>query len=212
MEYNLESINSVIELINRRGSKERTLIFYDDKQIKVVLDDSITDRPQDQATYVFMASDDLQEWQGIMNTPLSQKLFIDFLRRRPGKEIVEMETLLASVQCLKLATEIVGDYQYDDNNNIVFMFKTKDAEGSAKLPSVLNVYLQLLNESELMQCVEIELEIRKPKSENEKPVFVLTCPNLKRYLKVAKKYEINKLEHALEGYIILAGSCEHQGG
>lgn len=205
VKYSLDSIGSVIELVNQRGSKERTLIFHDDEQVQVILDDSITDRPQDKAVYRFELSDAFKEWQKVLGVPLNQKQFVDFLRHRPETEIAEIDSLLATVQYLKLATEIIGDYQYDDNNNITFMFKTRDAEGSAKLPSVLNVYLQLLNESELVQCVEVELELRKPKSENEKPTFVLTCPKLDRYLKVAKEYEINKLKHALEGYIILAG-------
>lgn len=203
--YRLSSIDSIIKLVEQRGSKERTLIFYDDEQVQVIFDDSVTDRPQDRATYAFELSDELKEWQAVFGVPLNQKQFVDFLRRRPDGEVVELENLLATVQYLKLATEIIGDYQYDDNNNITFMFKTRDAEGSAKLPSMLNVYLQLLNESELIQCVEVELELRKPKSENEKPAFVLTCPKLDRYLKIAKEYEINKLKHALEGYIILAG-------
>lgn len=203
--YGLDSIDSIIKLVEQRGSKERTLIFYDDQQVQVILDDSITERPQDVVSYRFKLSDDLKEWQEVLDTPLNQKQFVDFLRRRPEKEIAEIESLLASVQCLKLATEIVGDYQYDDSNNITFMFKTRDTEGSAKLPSVLNVYLALLNESNLVQCIEMELEMRKPKSENEKPAFVLTCPKLDRYLKIAKEYEINKLKHALEGHIILAG-------
>jgi hypothetical protein len=203
--YSLDSVDSVVKLVEQRGSKERTLIFYNDEQVQVILDDLITNRPQDTATYVFKHSDDLKEWEKIFGVLLSQKQFVDFLRHRPEKEIAEIESLLANVQCLKLATEIVGDYQYDDSNNITFMFKTKDAEGSAKLPSVLNVYLQLLNESNLVQCIEVELELRKPKSESEKPAFVLTCPKLDRYLKIAKEYEINKLKHALEGYVILAG-------
>jgi hypothetical protein len=164
------------------------------------------DRPQDRATYGFAFSDTFLEWKGIVGQPMNQKSFVDFLKRRPAEELPVVEPLLAQVQNLKLMTEIVGDYTYDDANNITFMFKTKDGEGMTKLPSVIVINLVLLNESDFSQPVEFELELRKPKSENEKPMFLITCPKIQRYIKTAIEHEVDKLKKALEGYLIMAGN------
>lgn len=204
--YQLDSVASVIELVRWKGSKEKTVIFYDDQGIRVILDDTILDRPQDRATYGFKFADSFLEWRKILDSSLSQKKFVDFLKRRPFDESLVVEPLLAQVQNLKLMTQIVGDYTYDDNNNITFMFKTKDGEGMTKLPTVITISLVVLNESDYSQNIEFELELRKPKSEDEKPLFIISCPKLQRYIKEAVEHEVGIMKEALKGYLIMAGN------
>lgn len=205
-DYKLESIQAVIDLVQRKGSPERTVLFYNEQAVSVILDDSIMDRPQDKATYGFTLSDAFAEWQNIFGRAMSQKSFVDFLRRRPVGEIEDLDQLLGTVQNLKIATEIIGEYQTDDINNITLMFKSADGEGSAKIPRLLQVTLILLNESDFEQTIEVELEWQKPKAENERPVFVLSCPKVQRYIKEAVDNEVAKLKAALDGYLILAGA------
>lgn len=205
-DYKLDSIQSVIDLVKVKGSKERTVLFYNDSCVQVILDDTVTDRPKDEATYSFKFSDSFSDWRKILGSALTQKGFVDFLKRRPYEETTVLEPLLAKVQNLKLMTEIVGEYTYDDNNNISFMYKTKDGEKMTKLPSVITINLAILNESDFFQSIEFELELKKPKSENEKPVFILTCPKMDQYIKNAVAHEVGILKSALDGYFILAGS------
>jgi hypothetical protein len=204
--YALRSIDSVIELAITKGSREHTVIFYTPTKVQMILDDSIMERPQDYASYEFAMSEAWKEWKAVLDKALSQKEFVDFLRRRPDGELSNIEGLLAVVQRLSLATEIVGDYRYDDVNNVTVMFKTKDAEGSAKLPRTLNLSVILLNESEFISDVEIELELHKPKSEDEKPLFILTCPKLNRYWLDATEEAIDRMKDSLQGWMILAGA------
>lgn len=203
--YSLNSIPSVIALVKSKGSKEHTVIFYDESQIGVILDDSIMDRNQDKAFYSYKFADAFMEWKKILDRAMNQKEFVDFLRRRPTEESYIIEPLLAQVQNLKLMTKIIGEYQYDDNNNITFMFQTKDGESKTKLPAKIQLFMVILNESDFSQSVEFELELKKPKSEEEKPLFTITCPKLQRYIKQATDYEISKLKQELEGYLVLAG-------
>ncbi|HHW41285.1 MAG TPA: hypothetical protein GXX19_09080 [Syntrophomonadaceae bacterium] len=52
----------------------------------------------------------------------------------------------------------------------------------------------------------IELEFYKPKAENERPVFKLSCPKMERYMKTAIKAEVEKLKEAFNrSWLILAG-------
>lgn len=203
--YSLDSIQAVIDLVKAKGSKENTVIFYDDNQIGVILDDSVMDRNQDKAVYDFAFSDDFREWKEILGVVMDQKKFVDFLKRRPVTEAHVTEPLLAQVQHLKLMTQIIGDYQHDDDGNTTFMFKTKDGEGKGKLPKKIELNMVILKESDLAQLIEFELELKKPKSEEEKPLFIITCPKLQRYIKIATDHEVGKLKKALEGYLILAG-------
>ncbi len=203
--YQLNSVDSVIQLVKWKGSKDNTVIFYDENQIQVILDDSLMDRPQDKAIYGFEYTQAFSEWTDIFGNPLNQKQFVDFLKRRPWEESHIIEPLLAQVQNLKLMTEIIGDYSYDDHNNLTFMFKTKDGEKMTKLPTVITLDMIILNESTFNQQVEFELELKKPKAENEKPMFIVTCPKLKRYVKEAVEHEVSKMKKELDGYLIMAG-------
>lgn len=205
--YRLNSIEAVAELVKAKGSKDHTVIFYNDDQIDIILDDSIMDRPQDRATYGFKPSDLFIEWNAIFDKPISQKDFVNFLKQRTPEELPDVGLLLAKVQNLKIATQIVGDYQFDDNNNFTVMYKAKDGEGQVTLPSILEVTIPILYGSDKKFTLEIELELNKPRSENEKPTFTLSCRKLKRYIREATEYEVGRLKAMLPGYLILAGAA-----
>lgn len=205
--YKLESLQSVIDLVRARGSKEKTFLFYDVKQIQVILDDSKDKRQQDTALYEFTMSDTLWEWQGVVGKEINQKQFIEFLKKRdPEVELTITESLIGSLQTLKLATEIQWAGDYDDNNNYNFAIKVKDFEGNTRLPNAFIVHMPLINESELSMDIEMELEVIKPQGEGQKPLFIITCPKFNRYWKLAVKHEIETLKKALSHYHILAGT------
>lgn len=203
--YTLESIDSVIELIKWKGSKENTVIFCDQKGIQVILDDTVKDRPQDTARYAYLVSLEWGEWNKCVNQMLNQKAFVDFLRRRPEGEIENFESLLAAVQTFKVATQINGEFAYEDSNNVKVIFKMGEKEGSVHLPKVLYVTIPLIYGSDKKFAIEVELEFTVPKAENEKPAFKLTVPKWDRYWKDAVDHEVSRLKSALEGYLILDG-------
>lgn len=202
----LQSLQSVLDLIERKGSLEASVVFYNDSNIQVILDDTITDRTTDTAIYQYSNSLAFTDWQRKFGQALQQKDLIDFLRTHPEDVMGGVDTLISAVSKLKITTEIVGDYQYDDNNNITFMFKSKDGEGTAKIPATITLCIPMFNESDFIPAMEIELTLNKPKSETEKPTIVLTCPKLAFYRKSAVDFEVNKLKEALPGYLIMAGS------
>ncbi len=204
--YKLGSINAAINLVRAKGSLKQTVIFYNNTKVEIILDDSIMGRNQDKAFYTFGYSDSFQEWADILNKQLSQKEFVDFLKRRPAEELSVTEPLLAQVQNLRLMTQIIGEYQYDNDDNTVFMFKTKDGEGKAKLPKSIILGMAIFRDSELFTLVELELELKKPKSETEKPLFIVSCPRLKQYIREAADYEVDIMKKALPEHLILAGS------
>jgi hypothetical protein len=112
----------------------------------------------------------------------------------------------AAVQQLKMATQITGDYSYDDRNNYTFAIKVNDMEGTTRMPNIFEIHIPILNESDLIMDVDIELEIGKPKEPGQKPAFLLTCPKLSRYIKESVTHEIDKIKAALPDYNIMAGS------
>lgn len=211
-QYRVDSLSSLVDLVKAKGDPQKTVLFYYESGIDVVLDDTIEYRTKDLAFFSFRLSPELEEWNALMNRWVTQKILIDFLTHREPRELtlVDEVSLINQLEKLKLATTIVGDYQYHDRNNFTVMFKVEDGEGSATLPSVIEVRIPffLENKDNFSKTIEIELELSKPRSADEKPQFKMTCPKYSRYYREAVENEISKLKQSLSGYLILAGANE----
>lgn len=209
--YQLDTIDAIAELVNFRGKPESTLIFVNENKIGIILDDSIVDRDKDLARFKFKYSDEYQEWGLVLGKQVGQKTFVDFLKLREHQEVNGLDSLLSQAQNLAFATSIVGEFNYEDNNNITVVFKSKDAEGTAKIPQQFIVTIPLIFGSDKKVSMEIQLELIKPREENQKPLFSLTCPKFNRYWNEAVKYETDRLKGLLPEFKIIYGSMENQG-
>lgn len=203
-----DSTDSLIALVKSKGVQPDTVIAYNEKGIKAILDDTVKDRSQDRVHYEYKYSQQYREWEKILTSgnAFDQRNFIKFLQRREPGEIEGIEALLVSLQNFKYVTNIDADFSRVNDQNYTFMIKVGEAEGSIKLPQLITANIEVFNESKFIQPMELELEVYKPKGEGEKPMFALTCPKLQRYLKAAVNFEIEHLKNELEGYLIVAGN------
>lgn len=206
--HTADSTDSMIALVKSKGMQPNVVIAYSEKGIKAILDDTVKDRSQDRINYEFKYSQQYQEWEKILTkgSAFDQRDFIKFLQRREPDEIEGIESLIANLQNFKYAINTAADFSRADDQNYTFMIKIGEVEGSVKLPQFLTANIEIYNESKFIQPIELELEVYKPKSEGEKPLFGLTCPKLQRYLKAAVNFEIEHLKNELEGYLIVAGN------
>jgi len=205
--YNLSSMSAVIDYVRRKGTVENTVVFYNNGDVRVILDDSIQDRPLDQAMYSFNLSEQFDNWNEMFGRRMNQKQLADFLRRLELDELPDRDMLVANIRKLQVITEIKGDYEYDEAGNVSVMYKESNGrEGLVALPSVIEPYMPILNDSEYEASIEVELELIKPKSEDEKPSIILTCPKKDVYIKDAIAFEVDRLKTALPDHLILAGS------
>lgn len=206
--YVAQSTQAVIDLVKHlTGEKSgNTIIFYDNERVAVIVDETIQARPQDTISYRFQESLELQDWKKVFGRPLTQKEFIDFLKRRAPEEVQDCDRLMAAAQTIRMATEITGDFLYQDNNNVTVAFKIKDTESATTFPSTLTIYVPIINESGKEDELEIELQVNKPKGEGEKLTFQLDCPKFARYWREAVRAEIDTLGEELPGYLLVAGS------
>jgi len=206
--HTVDSTDSLITLVRSKGVQPNTVISYNEKGIKAILDDTVKDRNQDRINYEFKFSQQYLEWEKILvkGSAFDQRDFIKFLQRREPGEIEGIEALIVSLQNFKYVTNINADFSRENEQNYTFMIKIGEAEGSIKLPQLITANIEVYNESKFIQPMELELEVYKPKSEGEKPLFALTCPKLQRYLKAAVNFEIEHLKNELEGYLIVAGN------
>lgn len=204
--HQLDTIDAIAELVKFRGSKEGTLIFYNESGAGIIIDDRIMNRPQDKGNFKFSMSEQWKEWKKVIETILNQRQFVDFLKLREFNEVIDLDKLLGQIQFISFGTLINGDFNYEDKNNITMIVKIKDTETTAKIPQQIFVNIPLVFGSDQVVGLEIQLDLDRPTNENSKPIFKLTCPKFNRYWKVAIEFEVNRLKELLPGYQIISGS------
>lgn len=206
-QHRVFSTDSFVRLVDAKANKPNCVVAYHDSGMKAILDDMVVDRNLDTVSYEFRKSLQYGEWKRILEgTVMSQKDFIKFLQSREDDEIKDAEALLFNVKNFKYVTNIEGDFSQADRNNYTFMIKSKDGEGTVKIPQFLYVKLEIFNESSFSQLVEIEVEVYRPKDPTEVPGFKFECPKLERYLKAAVEHEVEAMKAGLPDYLIITGS------
>ena len=205
--YHVETTESFVKLIKAKATKENAVVAYQNGTMQAILDDTITDRPNDRLIYSLKVSQQAKEWIDILgknNGPMGQKSFLNFLKRRSVEELPNLEELIFSVQNFRYVTNISGEASYEDGNNYVFGIKVKDAEGTTTLPKSIYPKIQIYKESDFVEAMEIEIEIVKPRDAGEGLGFVLSCPKFERYVEEAQAHEVEKMKKELDGFLVVA--------
>lgn len=209
--YQADSLNAFVSLVQTKSAgKGACVVFYNNKGYRAIMDDSVHDRIQSSVSYNFLNSVQFSEWADILNKGrvFGVPDFVKFLRRRDPEEIQDMDALLFAAQNFRYATNIAGDFTYDSRNNYVFMVKVDEAESTVRFPQAIFATVEIFQDSGWKQEMEIEIDIVRPKSADERPMIALSCPKFPRYQEQAKKQQHEELIRQLEGWLVVAGSPE----
>lgn len=202
------SPNSFIELVKSRADKTKSVTAYNEDGVRCILDDSEINIPFETITYRYQLSVQAKEWDSILTNgkTFEHKEMINFIKMRNKDEVDNLELLLSSIKNFKYALNISGDYSIDDRNNYTVAISVGETEGTIKIPSLVEVEIELFEESDYKQIFEIEIEILRPRNENEKPKFLLSCPKFKRYEKNAKNHILKNIKDGLKEYLVVSGT------
>lgn len=210
--YEANSTDSFCRLLKAKAQKvDDAVVFVNDGGFHAIVDTSVEERPQDKITYQYTFSILAQEWIDILKGGriFTIKEMVDFLKRREEGEIEDIEKLKAAAQNFKYVVKTEGDFTRQDNQNYVMAIKVGEAEGTVTVPERFYINLELIEGSDFKQTLEIEIEIHRPKNEQDgKPAFFLSCPKFDRYYDKAKRNEIAKLDHALNEFLVVTGQPE----
>jgi hypothetical protein len=187
------------------------VVFVNDNGFCAVVNSDEQSRPQDRIDYSFKLSLTAQEWVMILKgkEAFSVKDMIDFLKRREPGEIDSIEEMIAAARNFRYVIKTEGDFTRDSSQNYVMAIKVGEAEGTVRVPDHITARFPLLEGSDFIQDMEIEVEIHRPKHEDDgSPGFCLSCPKYPRYMKKAKEHETARIERDLTEYLIVRGHPE----
>jgi hypothetical protein len=187
---------------------KRAVVFETKKGFRAVVDCAVHDRPQDRVLYDFALSVRAEEWKEIFEAgrAFSVKQMVDFLKRREPDEIEDADAFMAAAKNVKYVIRTEADFSRDDDHNYVVAIRVGEAEGTIRVPECVYVRIPLLEGSDFVQRVEVEVTIHRPKDEKDgAPGFFLSCPKYARYFEKAREAEIVRLESALDGFLVVQG-------
>lgn len=208
LSYQAHTAAAFAALVKAKASKPDCVIFCSESGFTAILDDRVQHRPKDVVTYPFRLSTLAAEWAGVFaGKGFDIKSLAEFLARRTPGEVADLDALLYAVQNFRYVTNIAGDFSFADRNNYVFSVKVDEAESTIKVPKTFRVSLELLQDSGFTSTIEVEVEVYRPASPNERPGFKLTCPKYDRYHAEAVEFEKGRIDALLEGYLVVEGEA-----
>lgn len=198
-------VESFVEVVRFRGTPENTIVTIDGQNTaKAILNDQVMVRPFDTVSMRITEGDEFGDWHTICGKKLTQKQMVDFLKNREPETVAGAENLIVTFARLKTITQIIGEYENDNDGNVHFMFKSQNGEGHASIPNLIYATIPVFESKDpLYQIMEFEVEFIRPKAETEKPLFVISCPRMNRYIKKASEHEMDKLRKELVGFTLL---------
>lgn len=209
--HTLESVPAIADLLTKHGSAEKSIIYFNEKNINAILDQTIQDRPFDTVVYSFEASPQAEDWLKVFDEKLGQKDFIKFLKSREPGEIPDIERLMAQAQKITGNFKVISESTYIDSNNMGIVYKIEDAngkttdEGKLDLPTKLLITMPLLKESLEFFTIEVDLELTKP-VDGRPPYFIMSCPRWTTFWRQAVYVAVDDLRDRLPDYLIIAGN------
>jgi hypothetical protein len=209
--YKTYSTDSFCRLLKAKATSiAQAVVFENDSGFSAIVDTSVEDRPQDEISYAFNFSVHAIEWELILKEKriFSVKDMVNFLKRREQNEIEDIEKFMGAAQNFKYAVKTEGDFTRADSQNYTFAIKVGEAEGTVKVPDRIYANLALIEGSEFVQTIEIEVDIHRPKDEKDgAPGFMLSCPKYPCYWQRAFEYEATEMERELSEFLVVKGAA-----
>ena len=205
--YETTNTESFIAAVRKFGTEENTVIASSDGKVVAIIDCTVTGRPQDRICLKWGLSPVAMRWGAVIGKPMQQPQFVKFLEREARIEYqTTVEQLLAQVKNLKINAQIIGDYSMDDRNNYTFMYKIGDTEGTTKIPSVIDLYMQMIDGGR-PEIVTIEIEFVRPSNPQEKPTFTFSCPTWQDIFRKSCEYEFEQIKQGVwPGALVICGT------
>ncbi len=200
--YLIKDTNSFIAYVEKYGDPGKGIIFVDDSRIVMFFEERSR---VENVVLPFKLSLEVKSFLGSHGaTQFDQKEFVRVLETFPDV-VKEHKTLLPVIERLKLEATMEFESNLDDRDH-VFMYREKSGKQTARIPKRIVLMLPYFERSKCKTTIETDLEIRKPRNAEERPVFILTDPKHERTYREALEAEVGLIQEALKGWMFVYGT------
>lgn len=202
-QYSIRDTESFIAYVNRYGKDKDGIIFYNDKGLKMLFEES---NRKEFVSLPFGSSLELRSFLGEYGTSkeFTQKQFFKVLETFSDCLGEQAKILLPSVERLRLDSQIEFESNIDPHD-MIFTYKDKAGLQTTHIPKKLVLTLPYFEGSNILIDLAVDLEVSKPRNENDKPYFTLTDPKAERTERDALDEEINVIKDGLPEWMFVHG-------
>jgi uncharacterized protein YfdQ (DUF2303 family) len=204
----LQDLASVVAYLRKWGDASKGTIYWTDKQVVVLLDetDLTTGRgQQDKLVYGFERPVVAEKWLQAVGKEYTHKDFQRFLELR-WNEIIGGADFFAKISTLSLSKSITYDAKLSDDHTYSVSFKSDAGPDVAKLPKVIEVDIPLLKGSAKTYRLQLRLTFDVPTDDKESPTFSLAWDDREALIEKAASDAVAELATELDGWLIVNGS------
>lgn len=201
--YTTKDTESFIAYVDKYGNPKTGIIFCQDAGLEMYFDESSR---TEKVILPFEYSLEYRTFfqRGNDERHFSQKEFVKALETFP--DIIEgADLLLPNIERLKLEATVEFESNLDDRDH-VFMYREKGGSQTARIPKQLILRLPVFEKAKNKMTVLADLEIQRPKSAEDKPVFILRDPRRERTIRTAMEAEVDTIKKALKNWMFVWGS------
>ncbi len=199
--YNVNDSRAFIKCVSKYGVADKGIIFYTDKALTMFFD-----APSRSESVVLKLSPSLELTTFLGDDgekSFYQKDFVTALETFP-ECLSDIESLIPSFEKLKMDTQIDFESNVDDRD-LVFIYKEKTGSQTGRIPKEIELTLPFFEGSEKSINVKVTLEVKLPKSQEEKVLFTIKDPRYKRTKRDALEAETTAISGSLKDWTFIHG-------
>ena len=198
--YKLMDTQSFIAAVRRYGNPETGIIFYNEHGITMFFDERSR---AERITLNFEPSLELLTFIPEGYKFFTQKEFLKALESFP-EGIENSLFVIAEVKKFRMEQIINFESEIEDGYH-TFIYKEKEGRQTGKLPKHLKLKIPFFRESKIVMEIWCDLEIKKPKSADDKLLFKIVDPRFEYTKRDALKAEIEMIKSELKDWFFVYG-------
>jgi len=202
--YAVNDSDSFVRYIGVYGDEGKGIIFCGNNQLVMFFNEASR---AERVVLPFQPSLELKSFLGDgPKKTFTQKAFAKVLETFPDA-VEGQKLLLPCVERLKIETQVEFESSIDETDH-VFFYREKDGTQTARIPKQITLGIPFFERSKNTVLITADLEITRPKSADEKPVFILTNPRHERTHREAIEAEVEGIRNELKNWMFVWGSPE----
>lgn len=207
--HGLENIASVVTFARRYGGAERSVVFYDDSRVEVVLDETPSRGIRERAVMPWRFSPDLRDWQQALGQKaIDHRTLMDFLMRHQ-QNLVEA-TILDRMREVRATMHVKVDSDLRlEGETAGVVFESQAGASLIHFPRRIEVMLPALDDDIVEDAMwirtTVHVEVMLPREPKQPVSFALFAPTLLAEVRRRIDVEIAQMHGELEGWTILRG-------
>lgn len=175
----IEDVESFILYAKKYGDSDKSLIFYNNCGVGIVLVEVIDEGDREYATMDFESTEEYSSWDDFQSGPVGHKRLLNHMVR--NSHTLEDPGILVALRDASFRSSITSASVRDDSKNEVgLVVKTEAGDGLVKFPKSIRASIPILPEDlpnpDAWVTVEFKLMILLPERPGDSITFELMCP------------------------------------